>query len=155
MPKEIERKFLVQSNAGDVIKSNAKLEKTYIQGYLTVTGKTEVRVSHDSKIGEMTVKSIADLERDEFKMVIGLTEAKDLLNACVGSVFKSRYVWLGWEIDIYHADLKGLIVAEFETLSVNDACVIPPWLESFVIREVTYESNFKNRNLAQNATLPQ
>ena len=62
---------------------------------------------------------------------------------------KTRYFveWKGhaWEIDIFHGDNEGLIVAEIELATADQAFAKPPWLG----REVSLDARYFNSNLAR------
>ena len=66
------------------------------------------------------------------------------------SVKKTRYVWNGsdghaWEIDEFEGALAGVVLAEVELDSVDEALAIPPW----VGHEITGLASWSNRALAQ------
>ena len=50
-----------------------------------------------------------------------------------------------WEIDEFHEENKGLIVAEIELRSENENFKIPDW----ILKEVTNDSKYYNMNLLQ------
>lgn len=66
-------------------------------------------------------------------------------------VFKRRYcVEEGnhtWEID-YFTD-RNLVLAEVELTSVDEDVTIPLWLQPYVVREVTEESEYTNYKLSK------
>ena len=49
-----------------------------------------------------------------------------------------------WEIDVYHGDLAGLVVAEVEMTHEDDRPVMPEWIG----REVTGNYRYSNHFLA-------
>ena len=51
-----------------------------------------------------------------------------------------------WEVDEFHGDNVGLIVAEIELDDENEEFEIPPWLGE----EVTADYRYLNSNLAKN-----
>ncbi|MEO7358909.1 MAG: hypothetical protein ABI120_01180, partial [Gemmatimonadaceae bacterium] len=51
-----------------------------------------------------------------------------------------------WEIDVFTD--RDLVLAEVELTSTDDAPTIPSWLEKWIVREVTDESEYVNANLA-------
>ncbi len=66
------------------------------------------------------------------------------------SVKKTRYVMNGpdghaWEIDEFEGALAGVVLAEVELDSVDEALAIPPW----VSHEITGLASWSNRALAQ------
>ena len=50
-----------------------------------------------------------------------------------------------WEVDEFHGDNEGLIVAEIELDDENEKFEMPPWLGE----EVTSDYRYLNSNLAQ------
>lgn len=149
MPLEIERKFLLKPEAANVITAQALFKKTYRQGYLVISKEVELRVSTDGREGEITVKGIGDgLTRPEFEMVVSHAVAEHLLTLCLGSVHKSRYVWCGWEFDVYYHPHTSLVLAEIELPHEDFPYEFPEWIKNYVDREVTFEAKFKNRNVA-------
>ena len=67
--------------------------------------------------------------------------------ASTASIDKTRhYVEFGgsvWEIDEFHGDNEGLIVAELELEAIDQAFVRPPWLGV----EVTHLARYYNVSL--------
>ena len=67
---------------------------------------------------------------------------------CSGpTIDKTRYVVKNaghtWEIDIFHGDNEGLIVAEVELEDENEIVEIPDW----VTKEITGDMKYYNSNL--------
>jgi adenylate cyclase len=52
---------------------------------------------------------------------------------------------LVWELDAYTGDTAGLWSAEVELSNADQAIKLPAWLGD----ELTYDSRFKNKNLAK------
>ena len=51
-----------------------------------------------------------------------------------------------WELDVFHGDNKGLIVAEIELESENEKFTLPDWVGN----EVTSDAKYYNMNLIKN-----
>lgn len=145
MPLEIERKFLV---VGDSWKSgHGSLIR---QGYLSCNpaGIVRVRVSEDS--AWITVKSTTTgTTRKEFEYPIPVADAAEMLAICKCPVIEKtrRYIQhagRSWEIDEFHGENAGLVVAEIELKSEGDVVDLPPWVGA----EVTNDSRYYNSNLA-------
>jgi adenylate cyclase len=51
-----------------------------------------------------------------------------------------------WEIDVFHSDNDGLIVAKIELSLENETFELPPWLR----REVSDDPRYFNSNLSRN-----
>ena len=144
---EIERKFLVK---GD-FKKEATASKKVVQAYLSSqTGRTvRARIMGDK--GFLTIKgpsSASGTTRFEFEKEITLAEAEGLIGLCDHQVIdKVRwYVPAGkhtFEVDEFHGDNEGLIVAEVELSDENEAFVHPDWLGE----EVTGQRRYYNSML--------
>lgn len=148
MTVEIERKFLVQS---DQFKKEAFHHYKIVQGFLNKDPKRTVRVRLIEKKGYLTVKGLSSadgLSRFEWEKEISVVEAKDLLNLCDDNLIeKTRYMVKQdhhtFEIDVFEGRLKGVIIAEIELTSTNEAFVKPDWLGE----EVTGNPKYYNSNL--------
>ena len=151
---EIERKFLV---VGDAWRAEAKLRQRMAQGYLndaasvdSGTQKASVRVRIAGEIAALNLKSReVGASRQEFEYAIPVADAESLLALCVGgAIDKTRhYVERGahlWEIDEFHGDNAGLVVAEIELSAVDEAFEKPSWLGA----EVTELTRYYNLALA-------
>ena len=148
MPFEIERKFLVISNT---YRDNAK-SSDIKQAYLSVTERMAIRVRIDGIRGSLAIKSkVSDRVNREYEYSIPMDEARSLMNLDdLPFISKTRYLiqykgWT-WEVDEFHDDNEGLIVAEIELDAENDLIKIPPW----VGEEVTADYRYLNSNLAIN-----
>lgn len=148
---EIERKFLVNSNA---FKKDAFKETRIIQGFLNTHKERTVRVRLKGNQGFLTVKGQSSddgLTRFEWETEITETDAKNLLNLCESGVIdKIRYeVQLKnhiFEIDEFFGDNQGLIIAEVELNSEKETFEKPSWLG----KEVTGNIKYYNSQLSKN-----
>ncbi len=145
MATEIERKFLVvgtdwRSAAGTVI----------WQGYLNADKDRTVRVRVAGTQAFLTVKGPnRGATRAEFEYDIPLADAAQLRLLCQGPIIEKirravPYGGFTWEIDEFGGDNQGLVVAEIELASEDDAFALPPWAG----REVTNDPRYYNSNLA-------
>lgn len=149
MAQEIERKFLVKSD----FKSQATMRFRITQGYLSSTPERTVRIRIKGDKGYITIKGIGDaggISRFEWEKEIPVNEAEDLLKICEpGIIDKTRYlVPVGkhtYEVDEFCGDNEGLIVAEVELNSVDEAFDKPEWLGE----EVTGDPGFYNSALTK------
>jgi len=140
---EIERKFLVNSNA---FKDKAFKKTRIIQGFLNTHKERTVRVRLKGEKGFLTVKgkSTKDgLERFEWEKEIDDSEAKSLLELCEkGIIDKIRYEVKSenhtFEIDEFSGDNKGLVIAEVELNSSEEKFIKPNWLGEEVTGDVKY-----------------
>lgn len=143
MGKEIERKFLVVDNS---FLECAESFEEICQGYLSTTPESTVRVRIKGNKAFITVKSkTIGITRGEWEYEIPVNEARELLSLCSGSIEKTRYYCGRWEIDIFHGKLSGLILAEIELNSENEAIKLP----SFIDREVTNDKRYFNSVLSE------
>jgi CYTH domain-containing protein len=147
MATEIERKFLVKEG----IWRNQESTK-YRQGYLNSAKERIVRVRAVNDKGYLTIKGITvGASRMEFEYEIPHQEAEILLDICEKPLIeKNRYVvnegGFVWEIDEFFGENQGLIVAEVELESENQAFPRPDW----VGEEVTGDPRYFNSNLIKN-----
>jgi adenylate cyclase len=150
MAQEIERKFLI---AGD-FRTEAKESSRIVQGYLSSAGENTVRVRVCGKRGYITVKGPSDptgIERYEWEKEIPVTEAKELLKLCNPGIiektrYKIKYRSHVFEVDEFHGENEGLIMAEIELSSPSESFERPSWLG----QEVTGDQRYYNSYLARN-----
>ncbi len=148
MAKEIERKFLVTGDAW----RKSTTGSIYRQGYLCRTPERTVRVRLAADRGFVTIKGITTgAVRDEFEYEIPAADAETMLtDLCEKPLIeKTRYrvnhAGLTWEIDEFHGDNAGLIVAEVELQAADQQIEKPAW----VGREVTDDPRYYNASLVK------
>lgn len=147
MSQEIEHKFLV---TGDFLK-DIKKSTNIVQGYLSSVPERTVRIRIKDQQGFITIKGIGDisgLSRYEWEKEIPIKEAKDLLKICEpGVIDKTRHLAIidgfTFEIDEFHGDNQGLIIAELEVNEIGVKFPKPIWLG----KEVTGQSKYYNSML--------
>ena len=149
MAKEVERKFLVK---GDAWRTLAK-GTTYRQGYLNSAKERTVRIRTTDDIAYLTIKGIpVRATRAEYEYEIPYDEGKAMLDSLAEQplIEKRRYKIpagdLTWEIDEFLGNNTGLIVAEVELKSEDQAFARPVWLGD----EVTGDPRYCNANLIKN-----
>jgi CYTH domain-containing protein len=148
MAQEIERKFLVQS---DEWRALAKAT-SYRQGYLSSAKERVVRVRTIDDQGFLTIKGINEgLTRLEFEYDIPLADADSLLELCEKPLIEKNRSkidldGLTWEVDEFFGDNAGLIVAEVELESEEQAFEKPSWIGE----EVSGDPRYFNSNLIKN-----
>lgn len=151
MAQEIERKFLVTS---DAFKNEAAKQTRITQGYLSSVPERTVRVRIKGDKGYITIKGIGSASgasRYEWEKEIPVTEVDELLKICEpGVIDKTRYeVKSGeftFEVDEFYGENQGLVVAEVELSSEDDQFERPEWLGE----EVTGDARFYNSMLMKN-----
>jgi len=142
---EIERKFLVQGDGWRAHGRSSRLR----QGYLCATQERSVRVRLDGRRGFLTIKGPArGAARAEFEYAIPARDALSLFALCEGPLIdktrtRVRFGGLLWEIDEFHGDNKGLIVAEVELSRAKQRVSLPPWVGA----EVTDDPRYLNASL--------
>lgn len=148
MPTEIERKFLVTSDAWRL---HAGSPTAILQAYIAVTPRASVRVRiKDARTAFLTVKSAgAALSRAEVEVEIPVAEAQELLELRQGAIVeKHRYPvpfgGLVWEIDVFDGANAGLVLAEVELPGADHPVTPPPWAGA----EVTGDARYYNASLA-------
>ena len=117
MPQEIEHKYLVRLDVWKPPDSGVP----YRQGYLSSAKERVVRVRIAGEQAFLTIKGPAHgITRLEFEYAIPIADAATLLDR-LGEhplIEKTRYrqLFAGrmWEIDVFHGDNAGLVVAELE-----------------------------------------
>jgi len=140
MAIEIERKFLV---SGDSWRSGA-VSTDYQQGYLAVVPHCSVRVRVADDQAWLTIKSSdSGLTRQEYEYPVPRDDAESLLALCgPGVISKTRYLQTcaghRWEIDEFHGENAGLVVAEIELTDENEIFEKPDWLGKEVSGDVRY-----------------
>lgn len=146
MPIETERKFLVTGTDW----KNAAESKDFSQGYLSQDPERSVRVRIAGDKAFLTIKGISEgISRQEFEYPIPVTDARQLLSLCLPSIItKTRYLIESnghqWEVDEFHGDNQGLVVAEVELENAAEEVDLPLW----VGREVSDDPRYYNVSLA-------
>lgn len=147
MGLEIERKYLV---INDDWKSFVESEAHLKQGYLTAQRGITVRVRIVDEQARLTIKGgVTGISRLEYEYAIPLADAREMFHNLVsgGVIDKTRYrVRCGdhlWDLDLFHGENDGLVMAEIELESETEAFQLPGW----VGQEVTGDARYYNANL--------
>ena len=147
MGTEIERKFLVRG-AGWRVGPGAR----YRQGYLSSEPERTVRVRVAGAAAWLTIKGATrGIARPEYEYAIPVAEAEELLDGLCQRplIEKTRYrVDHGahtWEVDEFHGDNEGLVIAEVEVQDAAEEVALPAW----VGEEVSHDPRYFNSNLAR------
>jgi adenylate cyclase len=145
---EIERKFLVQSDAWKPAGHAIHIR----QGYLAASPGLTVRVRQKDDTAYLTIKAARDRDsRYEFEYRIPASDAQMMLGELCAfpPIEKTRFEWVTegntWEIDIFEGQNAGLIIAEIELTSPDQPFLRPSWLGP----EVTHDPRFYNAYLYQ------
>ena len=149
MPTEIERRFLVLEMNQSILHDSASAQ--FIQGYLMSSSDFEqlrVRIIDGKHAIFARKRGIGLLRQEDEKECTDVDAAKFLLAHCRDTVSKTRYFIEGWEVDFYDAPLQGLIIAEFEMVSLDQEVVLPSWIH----RAVEVTDSISNLHLARLST---
>lgn len=145
---EIERKFLLSS----IPRSEVGIGKHIKQGYILIR-PLEVRLRRKGSRYYLTKKGKGTLSRSEWQRATPAPFFWLLWLLTFGfRVEKTRYIvkWGGHtlEIDEYHKPVfeQAILECEFETEAEAKKFTPPNWAN--VVREVTEDPAYKNRNLA-------
>lgn len=148
MAIEIEKKFLINHNKWhELVKPKGK---RYRQGYLLHDKYKTIRVRLSDTNAFITIKGkTTGATRNEFEYSIPIADAKQLLdNFADNEISKTRYeIYYKdklWEVDVFHGENEGLIIAEIELESEDEQFDVPDW----VTEEVTDDPRYYNANLA-------
>jgi adenylate cyclase len=147
MPREIERKFLL---ASDAWRGAAIRRERMSQGYIAAGEKASVRVRIAGQRAALNIKMGGLVAaRDEYEYEIPLEHARELLASCAQLVEKTRHIVpageLEYEIDEFHGANEGLVVAEIELDDEHQEFPRPEWLG----QEVTHLERYYNVRLVK------
>lgn len=142
MGTEIERKFLVIDERW---RADADGGQRVRQGYLAGSERcsARVRVAGDHASLNFKGRTLA-VTRREFEYRIPLADAEEMLDhLCTGPLIeKVRYRvpvdGHTWEIDCFDGDNAGLVVAEIELDTADEAFTVPAWAGSEVSDKPRY-----------------
>jgi adenylate cyclase len=140
MASEIERKFLVADDSW----RDGSLGIRISQGYLSQDPDRTVRVRIGGESAWLTIKGrTCGIRRAEFEYSIPVGEARELLALCLPAVIdKTRhrvcFSGHGWEIDVFHGDNDGLVIAEVELADEAVSPALPPWIGEEVSADARY-----------------
>ena len=157
---EIERKYLVTS---DSYKELAVARYHIRQGYISreKTGTVRVRITDNQAF--LTIKgkpAAGHFARYEWEKEIEVKDAEELMKLCQGTIIdKTRWIvpaetsdnlqltvdrlQLKWEVDEFHGKHEGLVVAEIELESEEQAFE----KLDFIGEEVTHDPRYYNANM--------
>jgi adenylate cyclase len=145
MGQEIERKFLTCNDGWRGLGEGI----AYCQGYIATRDRRTVRVRLAGPKGYLTLKGpVQGLSRPEFEYEIPAQEAQEILETLCDRPFvsKTRYrIPVGnliWEVDEFEGDNAGLILAEVELLSEDQAFEIPDWIGMEVTGDRRYYNSY-------------
>jgi adenylate cyclase len=149
MALEIERKFLVDEKLFRQPEKGIRVKQGYLQG----DGTMLVRVRRQDDKAFLTLKGkTTGITRAEFEYPIPVDDAEKLFEFCRRPLIdKTRYLIPAedgvhtWEVDKFFGENEGLMIAEVELKSEDEAFSRPEWLG----REVSGDPHYYNSNLAE------
>ena len=145
---EIEKKYLVSELPDNLPQYKCrKIE----QGYLSTSPVVRVRMDNDEYY--LTYKGKGLLAREEYNLPLTQEAYEHLKPKADGLVIsKTRYLipekdGLTIELDVFHDDYEGLLLAEVEFPSEDaaNAYTAPAWFG----RDVTFSSDYHNSTLSK------
>jgi len=148
MSIEIERKYLVKN---DKWRKHVKEDQHITQGYIKSEDVTvRIRCYKDDRSAEITVKGKRrGISRREYEYRIPFRDAREMQDLLCQPplVEKTRHLLeydnMLWEVDEFHGDNQGLIIAEIELTKTSQVYKLPKW----VGRDVSNESKYRNSRL--------
>jgi CYTH domain-containing protein len=148
MALEIERKFLVLDSS---YKHEAFASSHIRQGYICSDRGRTVRIRIRDEHAYITIKGPSldgGLSRYEFEQEIPMDDAEKLLTLCEpGIIDKTRWLVKSGqhtiEVDEFHGENEGLIMAEVELKSRSEEPILP----HFIGKEVTGDRRYYNSQL--------
>ena len=144
---EIERKFLVCGEYKEKSYSHSHIEQGYFD---TAPGRTvRVRIRDDKSY--LTIKGPSEnggLSRYEFEIEVSPEDGRQLMRLCrPGKIDKTRWLVKSGshivEVDEFHGDNEGLVMAEIELKSEDEVFEKP----DFLGKEVTGDKRYYNSHL--------
>jgi len=142
MATEIERKFLVRSEDW---RQRSDTGQRMRQGYMNGGGQASMRVRVQDDQAFLNIKSATlGVWRREYDYPIPLRDAEEILeHLCMRPLIeKTRYHVAHadhtWEVDVFEGDNAGLVVAEIELDSEDEAFERPPWVGAEVSHDPRY-----------------
>jgi len=151
MPLEIERKFIVRNDEWRQLEiGSAPIE----QGYFARTPHVNARVRIYGENGYITLKSAGGkdtLSRHEYEYKIPAADAAEMIRqfSIEAPIRKVRYdvPFAGnvWTVDVFEGANAGLVMAEIELESSDQAITLPDWVGD----EVTNDPRYENSSLAR------
>jgi len=149
MAVEIERKYLVNN---DSWRASIEAQARIMQGYLANNDNASIRVRVKGDAAYLTIKgATSGISRSEYEYQIPVEDAEAMLRelAVFPAIDKVRYsVRAGhhlWDLDVFAGENEGLVMAEVELGSEDEAFEMPDWAGE----EVSGDTRYYNVSLAQ------
>ena len=143
---EIERKFKVRSLPKLSEYKYHEIEQAYIND------SPVIRVRKEDDTYYMTYKGSGMLKREEYNLPLNKESYDNLSGFTKHRIISKRRYLIPYEghtieLDVFLGELEGLIIAEVEFDSVEEAgeFISPDWFGE----DVTYDKNYHNSNLCR------
>ena len=150
MATEIERKFLILNQDWQEYTTSVL---HIVQGYLATNEFSSTRIRIQNDIANINIKSATlGVTRTEFEYSIPADDARLMIDdLCIKPIiektrFTVEHMDHTWEIDVFTGDNEGLIVAEIELSSPDEAFEKPSWIGE----EVSNDTRYYNACLVNN-----
>jgi adenylate cyclase len=146
MPLEIERKFLVDPEKWKPSNQGIQIIQAYLGLYPYPT--VRIRIAGDKAF--LTIKGRSQtISRPEFEYQVPVEEAQEMLKLAISNpVEKTRYhvahEGFLWEVDVFSGKNTGLVIAEIELESEDQAFPKPDW----ILKEVSDDGRYYNSYLS-------
>jgi adenylate cyclase len=148
MPLEIERKFLVKSDAWrEQARASVEMAQAYLNDLATLDAgamnvSVRVRIQGEEAFLNMKSRELGTT-RQEFDYPIPVADARALLRLAVGGTIEKvrHYVDVDGhtvDVDEFRGDNAGLVVAELELDDADAPYPRPAWLGAEVTDEARY-----------------
>lgn len=144
---EIERKYIIEETPKNLKDFSSKRIK---QGYISTSPVIRIRQLDTEFI--LTIKGKGLLAREEHELYIEESDFHTLSEKVDGLVIDKTRYYIPYnnytiELDLFHADYDGLILAEveFETLEQANSFIPPTWFGE----DVTHSSKYHNSTLSK------
>ena len=146
MAHEIERKFLVDPEKWKPSDQGTTITQAYLG--LSPFPTVRIRIAGDKAFLTIKGRSLT-ISRPEFEYELPVADAREMLKLAISNpVEKIRYHVIHenflWEVDVFSGKNAGLVVAEIELESENQAFPLPNW----ILKEVSYDGRYYNSYLS-------
>jgi CYTH domain-containing protein len=163
VPLEIEDKYILQSNALEIIRKHvpivaiSEIVQTYILDEAGQDARLRMRTGDGHTIYTLTRKiEIAPGVREEIEVSIDVRQYAQLIHrrkGGTGTVLKTRYCFavndIRFELDEYRAPALDAVIMEAEKNERGQIIRMSDWLGKLVIKNVTGELRWTNAELAK------
>lgn len=142
MATEIERKFLLLNEDW---RNTVDSDVYIVQGYLATNELSSTRIRIQGDKANINIKSATlGITRTEFEYDIPVIDAQSMIDdLCIKPVIEKtrfivKHVHHIWEIDVFSGENEGLVVAEVELSSSDEAFEKPSWIGEEVSNDTRY-----------------